>query len=111
MNKGLIKKHWKLILIVCTVIFLCFWLVFGEHGLLYLKDRRGDLKEYHKKVDKLAEEKMKLEKEIGQFSDPEYIEKIIRGETGKIKKNEVIYVVKEYKEEPRNQDVSGYRHH
>lgn len=95
------KKYWECILLVCFTIILTMWLIFGKHGFLYLKNRRIELQEYSKKVDKLEQEKLKLEKEISLLhTDKKYLEHVVKEETDMIKKNEVKYIFK------RNDDVT-----
>lgn len=87
-------KNWKYILIVCAVILSVLWLIFGEHGLLYLKQRKIDLEEYTQRVQKQEQKKSILEQELKRLqTDKEYMEQVIREETGKIKKNEVRIVI------------------
>lgn len=89
-------KHWKLLLIVSAVIISAMLLIFGEHGFLYLENRRIELLEYSRKVDKLAQEKIKLEKEINRLqTDKDYLERVIKSEIDMLKKNEVKYIFKE----------------
>ena len=64
------------------------------NGFLHLRDRQVELHEYLEKVEKLAQEKTRMEKEVGQLkTDKAYLERVIRKETGMIKKNEFKYMI------------------
>jgi cell division protein FtsB len=89
-------KKWKSILFVLIVVGLGVWLVFGEHGYLYLKRQRAERHEYSKKVEELKQHKLKLEQEINRLkTDKKFLEDTIREETGKLKANEKMIIVKE----------------
>jgi cell division protein FtsB len=104
----IIKKRWKLIIVVFAVILSALYLIFGEHGLLYLKQRKIDLEEYTQRVEKQEQKKLILEQEVQRMrTDKGYLEEIIREETGMIKKNEVRIVISE--EDDGEKEIGGSR--
>jgi cell division protein FtsB len=91
-------KRWKSVLFILIVVSLGVWLVYGEHGLLYLKRQRAEQYEYSKKVEELKQQKLKLEQEINRLkTDKKFLEDTVREETGKLKENEQMMIVQKKK--------------
>ena len=74
------------------ILFILFFTVFGERGLLRIYHLSKDRQELQKKADVLKTENENLKKEIEALKgDRRYLESIARRDFGLVRPNEVIY--------------------
>ena len=74
------------------ILFILFFTIFGERGLLRIGHLSGEKKEIQEKVDSLRAENDRLKREIEALkTDRRYLESIARKEFGLVRKNEIIY--------------------
>jgi cell division protein FtsB len=75
-----------------VIIFILFFTVFGERGLLRISHLHRDRDEMQKRVQELKDENDKLKREIAALqTDRRYLESIARRDFGLVRSNEVIY--------------------
>ena len=76
----------------CIVLFMGYFVVFGERGILYLQKLRSELEIVSAASCDLRAENERLKNEITLLqNDTRSIEKIAREKLGLVKKNEIIY--------------------
>ena len=74
------------------IIFILFFTVFGERGLLRINHLYRDRDEMQKRLLDLRGENEKLKREIAALqTDRRYLESIARRDFGLVRANEVIY--------------------
>jgi cell division protein FtsB len=74
------------------ILFILFFTVFGERGLLRIYHLNKDRQELEKKAEALKIENERLKREIEALrTDSRYLESIARREFGLVRPNEVIY--------------------
>lgn len=74
------------------ILFILFFTVFGERGLLRIYRLSQEKEEIQKKAEQIKAENEKLKREIEALkSDRRYLESIARKEFGLVRPNEVIY--------------------
>ena len=74
------------------VIFILFFTVFGDRGLLRINHLHRDRDEMLQHLQELMGENDRLKREIAALkSDRRYLESIARRDFGLVRKNEVIY--------------------
>jgi cell division protein FtsB len=75
-----------------VIVFILFFTVFGERGLLRINHLHRDRDEMQKRVQELKDENDKLKREIAALqTDRRYLESIARRDFGLVRSNEVIY--------------------
>jgi cell division protein FtsB len=75
-----------------VIIFILYFTVFGDRGLLRINHLHRDLDDSQKRLGDLKEENDKLKREIAALqSDRRYLESIARRDFGLVRGNEVIY--------------------
>ncbi len=75
-----------------AVLFILFFTVFGERGLLRIYHLSKDKREMEKRVEELKAENDRLKREIEALqSDRRYLESIARRDFGLVRPNEIIY--------------------
>ena len=94
------SRIFKILLLTLLLCLLASWLVFGEHGLIYVHKRDKERQAYLEKIEELGKENQKLMKEIDMLkNDKEYIEKTIVNQLGMIRDGHVLYRFAEDKED------------
>ncbi len=74
------------------ILFILFFTVFGERGLLRIYHMKQEQQEIQKRLEELKSENEKLKREIEALkSDRRYLESIARKDFGLVRPNEVIY--------------------
>jgi len=74
------------------ILFVLYFTVFGERGLLRIYHLREEHRQMLKNVDELRAENERLRREVEALkSDRRYLESIARKDFGLVRKNEVIY--------------------
>ncbi len=74
------------------ILFILFFTVFGERGLLSIRQLVREKQELQVKADELKAENEKLKREIEALrSDRRYLESIARRDFGLVRPNEIIY--------------------
>jgi cell division protein FtsB len=74
------------------ILFILFFTVFGERGLLRIYHLSKDRQELQKKAEGLKTDNEKLKREIEALKgDRRYLESIARRDFGLVRPNEVIY--------------------
>jgi cell division protein FtsB len=74
------------------ILFILFFTVFGERGLLSIHHLREEKQSLEKKAEELKTENEKLKREIEALrNDRRYLESIARRDFGLVRPNEVIY--------------------
>ena len=74
------------------ILFILFFTVFGERGLLRIYHLSKDRKELQKKAEELKTGNDRMKREIEALkSDRRYLESIARRDFGLVRPNEVIY--------------------
>jgi len=77
---------------IAFILFILFFTVFGERGLLSIHRLSREKQEIEKKADELRAENERLKREIEALrSDRRYLESIARRDFGLIRQNEIIY--------------------
>jgi cell division protein FtsB len=75
-----------------VILFILFFTVFGERGLLRIHQLRHEKQELQKRAELLKGENEKLKREIEALrSDRRYLESIARRDFGLVRANEIIY--------------------
>lgn len=75
-----------------VVLFILFFTIFGERGLLRIHHLQKEQQEVQRRADELMAENEKLKREIEALkSDRRYLESIARKDFGLVRQNEVIY--------------------
>ena len=84
-----------------AVLFILFFTVFGERGLLRINQLNREIQEVRKRLEELKAENEKLKREIEALkTDRRYLESIARKDFGLVRRNETIYKFQE-KSEPQ----------
>jgi cell division protein FtsB len=74
------------------ILFILFFTVFGERGLLRIYHLSKDREELQKKAETLKADNERMRREIEALkSDRRYLESIARRDFGLVRPNEVIY--------------------
>ncbi len=74
------------------ILFILFFTIFGERGLLSIRQLVREKQLLQTKVDELKTENEKLKREIEALrSDRRYLESIARRDFGLVRPNEIIY--------------------
>jgi cell division protein FtsB len=74
------------------IIFILYFTVFGDRGLLRINHLHRDRDEMQKRFLELKDENDKLKREISALqTDRRYLESIARRDFGLVRSNEVIY--------------------
>lgn len=74
------------------IVFILFFTIFGDRGLLRIYHLKKDNKEIQENLQSLKTENEKLKREIEALrSDRRYLESIARRDFGLVRQNEVIY--------------------
>ena len=83
----------RLILVpAAAILFILFFTVFGERGLLSIHHLREESTELQRRAQELQNENDKLKREIEALkSDRRYLESIARRDFGLVRHNEVVY--------------------
>jgi cell division protein FtsB len=75
-----------------VIIFILFFTVFGERGLMRIYHLSKEKQEIQKNLDFFKSENEKLKREIEALrSDRRYLESIARRDFGLVRQNEIIY--------------------
>jgi cell division protein FtsB len=75
-----------------VIIFILYFTVFGDRGLLRINHLHRDRDEMQKQVAELKGENDKLKREIAALqTDRRYLESLARRDFGLVRSNEVIY--------------------
>jgi cell division protein FtsB len=75
-----------------AVVFILYFTVFGERGLLRIYHLNKERQEVQNRLDSIKSENMKLVREVEALkNDRRYLESIARRDFGMVRKNEVIY--------------------
>jgi cell division protein FtsB len=75
-----------------VILFILYFTVFGERGLLRISHLRRDRDEMEKKLTEIKGENDKLKREIEALrTDRRYLESLARRDFGLVRGNEVIY--------------------
>jgi cell division protein FtsB len=74
------------------ILFILFFTVFGERGLLRIYHMKQEKQEIEKRLEELKTENEKLKREIEALkTDRRYLESIARKDFGLVRPNEIIY--------------------
>jgi cell division protein FtsB len=74
------------------ILFILFFTVFGERGLLRIFHLTQEKQEIQKRLEELKAENEKLKREIEALkTDRRYLESIARKDFGLVRPNEIIY--------------------
>src|SRR5574340_376023 len=74
------------------ILFILFFTVFGERGLLRIYHLSKDRQELQKKAEELKAQNEQMKRDIEALkSDRRYLESIARRDFGLVRPNEVIY--------------------
>ncbi|WP_026841999.1 FtsB family cell division protein [Citrifermentans bremense] len=77
---------------LAVIIFILYFTVFGDRGLLRINHLHRDLDDTQKRLSELKEENDQLKREIAALqSDRRYLESIARRDFGLVRSNEVVY--------------------
>ncbi|GAW66237.1 septum formation initiator [Geoanaerobacter pelophilus] len=77
---------------LAVIVFILYFTVFGDRGLLRINHLHRDLDETQKRLSQLKEENDQLKREIAALqSDRRYLESIARRDFGLVRSNEVVY--------------------
>jgi len=74
------------------ILFILFFTIFGERGLLRIYHLNQEKQETQKRLEELKAENEKLKREIEALkTDRRYLESIARKDFGLVRPNEIIY--------------------
>jgi len=74
------------------ILFILFFTVFGERGLLRIHHLKKEKQEVQKHFEELKAENEKLKREIEALkTDRRFLESIARKDFGLVRRNEIIY--------------------
>lgn len=74
------------------ILFVLFFTIFGERGLLRIHHLKSEKEEVLKRAEELKSENERLKREIEALkTDRRYLESIARKDFGLVRRNEVIY--------------------
>ena len=74
------------------ILFILFFTIFGERGLLHINHLSQEKAELQKQADGLKSENDRLRREIEALkTDHRYLESIARRDFGLVKPNEIVY--------------------
>ncbi len=74
------------------IVFILFFTVFGDKGLLRIHELRLDRARIETRIGNIRNENEQLKREIVALkSDRRYLERIARKELGLVRNNEIIY--------------------
>ncbi|MEA2083849.1 MAG: septum formation initiator family protein [Thermodesulfobacteriota bacterium] len=94
-NSNFENKKWLFVSVILILLFI-LWHVISPNGALKYYNIRKQIDENLAKNEILKKENNALRKEIDKLeNDPLYIEKTAREKYGMIKKNEILYKIKE----------------
>lgn len=75
-----------------VILFILFFTVFGERGLLHIQHLNRDKDELQKQAEALKVENDRLRREIEALkTDHRYLESIARRDFGLVRPNEIVY--------------------
>lgn len=75
-----------------AIIFILFFTIFGERGLLRIYHLNCELQEVNSRIEELKAENNQLRRELDALrSDRRYLESIARRDFGMVRSNEIIY--------------------
>lgn len=90
-NNGINRKLY--LLTAGCLLFILFFTVFGERGLLRIAELRRELAQLETKSTDIQNSNLKLKEEIALLNnDRNYLERVARKELGLVKNDEVIYL-------------------
>lgn len=79
--------------------------IFGENGLLTLRQKRRDYQSLHHQIEQLQQENQTLQKEVQHLkTDPSTIERYAREELHMARQGEIIYMLPQ--KNPRSGDAA-----
>ena len=88
-----------------VIVFILFFTVFGDRGLLRINHLHRDRDEMQTRLLELKSENEKLKREVTALqSDRRYLESIARRDFGLVRSNEVIYQFPPQEKAPAAQD-------
>ncbi len=91
-----------------VIVFILYFTVFGDRGLLRINHLHRDLDEMQQHLTGLKEENDRLKREIAALqSDRRYLESIARRDFGLVRGNEVIYQFHPQPKTPAPQAAEG----
>ena len=80
------------ILPIIAVVFILYFTIFGDRGLLKIYHLSREKGEVQRRLDAIKGENMKLVREVDALkNDKRYLESIARKDFGLVRSNEVIY--------------------
>lgn len=79
------------IAVALLIAALCWFTIFGNQGLYRLHELKKTNQKMRHEISSLKEQIKDRENQITLFSDPVYLEKIVRQELGYVKPYEVIF--------------------
>lgn len=75
-----------------AVLFILYFTIFGERGLLKIYHLSREKREVQSRLDLVKQENQKLVREVEALkNDRRYLESIARRDFGMVRKNEIIY--------------------
>lgn len=79
--------------------------IFGENGLLTLRQKRHDYQSLHQQIQQIQQENQALQKEVQRLkTDPSTIERYAREELHMARQGEIIYMLPQ--KDPRSSDAA-----
>ncbi|MFW5992043.1 MAG: FtsB family cell division protein [Halanaerobiaceae bacterium] len=98
----------KKLLFRVGIIIVLFLIVYGGfkfyNNYLKIQDLKRDITKLESKISTAREEKQRLQIELKNIDDPEYIENIARKELGLVKPGELLIIPIDEDEEKENED-------
>ena len=89
---GAVMQKKLYILPIIAVVFILYFTIFGDRGLLKIYHLSREKGEVQRRLDAIKGENMKLVREVDALkNDKRYLESIARRDFGMVRKNEVIY--------------------
>ena len=77
---------------ILAVVFILFFTIFGERGLLRIYHLNKEKKDVQLRLETLKGDNLKLVREVDALkNDRRYLESIARRDFGMVRKNEIIY--------------------
>ncbi|HPD60531.1 MAG TPA: septum formation initiator family protein [Thermodesulfobacteriota bacterium] len=90
------KEKIQFLLLIFFVFLIAYWTVFGDNGILKLREIKQESDKVKAASEKIKAENERLKKEIKLLQeDRKYLEKVAREDLGMTRQDEIIYKKKQ----------------
>ena len=89
-------RHNAMYILILVCIALCVHEVFGQHGILAMRQEQKEMESLRQRIQQLQQENEKLDRQIKALqSDPKAIERVAREQMHMARPGEIIYTLPE----------------